>query len=296
MKNKNTSWFSIVMALLLTIVMVLLVLYILEYIIPYSKNVKSIENSSNAFYQAESAVEDRLFYFKTRSTNVPSTDDFTDESVVNFGSTPIGFAHETISNGWTIPPAWQGNSAFDISYNTISTWNPIQIEVWDDKINSSTNNLRIEFQTPDIDNSWNPDLNLTPTAIINWQLSWINDTLNAELSWITAAEINLSTPINLYSRSWKRLDWIVEDFGVFYTRECDSWKDCTLKLSIINSLETTLWIKLPYLEYQINTPNSIPLRFSRIVADWKSYGFQKSLEVRVPQQTTNEAFDFTVFQ
>jgi hypothetical protein len=57
-------------------------------------------------------------------------------------------------------------------------------------------------------------------------------------------------------------------------------------------------VNIPYLEYKIklNDTYKIPLRYSRIKSYGKSYGFQKHLEVKVPQQTTNEAFDFTVFQ
>jgi hypothetical protein len=33
-----------------------------------------------------------------------------------------------------------------------------------------------------------------------------------------------------------------------------------------------------------------------IEASGKAYGFKKDLEVQVPQQTVNQAFDFTVFQ
>jgi hypothetical protein len=41
--------------------MSLLAIYILEYIIPFSKNTKNIEHSVSAYYQADSGIEDALY-------------------------------------------------------------------------------------------------------------------------------------------------------------------------------------------------------------------------------------------
>jgi len=90
MQIKNKSAFSIVIAILLVLIMSLLVLYILEYMIPYSKNVKWIENSSNAFYQAENSIEDWLYKFKTRT-------DFSDYSK-NFWTNSVDYKYDTTSS------------------------------------------------------------------------------------------------------------------------------------------------------------------------------------------------------
>lgn len=299
MKKQNTWWFSIIVAILLVVVMTLLVLYILEYMIPYSKNIKWIENSSNAFYQAESWVEDTLFEIKNRA-------EITDESTKSFWTTAVDYNYSTVSSGDIIPPVWEWNSWFDKNYNTISADNPIQLEVW--WLSSSDwNNIGFTFRTPLISNSRG---NLDPSniAIINWQLSWNGDTLNAESSWILTNDFTSGILISeLFDGSeanaasinyddWQILDWTLNDFQTFYANNCLWINNCILKMSVINELKTATE-SIPYLEYKINfNSNNVPLRFSRIDAQWKSYGFQKSLEVRVPQQTTNEAFDFTVFQ
>jgi hypothetical protein len=75
---------------------------------------------------------------------------------------------------------------------------------------------------------------------------------------------------------------------------------CILRFSVINSLTTTSWTA-PYLEWQLktwetDTSPKIPLRYSRIESVWRTYGFQKTLQIRVPQDTVSEAFDFAVFQ
>ena len=73
-----------------------------------------------------------------------------------------------------------------------------------------------------------------------------------------------------------------------------------MKLSLINPLYTTTGLKIPYLEYTINPWDNVwtkfPLYYTTIDTSWKSYWFKKDLNVRVPQQTTNQAFDFTLFQ
>ena len=310
MKIKNKSAFSLVIAIGLVLIMTMLVLYILEYMIPYSKNVKWIENSSNAFYQAENSIEDWLYFFSTRwnwwvykfaDTNKP----FTTWSGVSY-------KYDTTSSWKTIPYNWEWNSEFDTSFNTISQWNPIQLDIWKWLwINWWL--TKIIFKVPDLDKeeggtnnetlSWSETPKENSLAIINWQLSADNDTLNATWSWIKANDTeifkwNTASPswISMNWKKWVKLDWNEENFENFYSNNCWNWKKCSLKFSIINKLETTTWIIIPYLEYKIKTNNNIPLRYSRIKSKWKSYGFQKHLEIRIPQQTTNEAFDFTIFQ
>ena len=92
-----------------------------------------------------------------------------------------------------------------------------------------------------------------------------------------------------------------EIFSSFYNTNCSTWNSCTLKFSIVNKLETEDLIApvaIPYLEWrmEVNSAYTIPLRYSKIESIWKSYWYKKELEVKIPSQTVNEAFDFTVFQ
>jgi len=298
--KKNKSAFSIVIAIGLVLVMSLLVLYILEYMIPYSKNVKWIENSSNAFYQAENSIEDALKKFKDRWDS-----NFNDYSKDFSMTESIDYKFDTTSSGTEIPYNWEGNSEFDTTFNKISQWDPIQLKIWNWIINLW--DLYFSFKTPEIE--WKIyTLSWWNLPIINWQLTTENfKTLNSSWSYILANDIDIinknifnwtiANNENIKFSNWQLLDqtwsWMVD----FYTNNCDwtnSW--CTLKMSIINKLESTTWVNIPYLEYKITHNSNFPLRFSRIKSDWKSYGFQKHLEVKIPQQTTNEAFDFTVFQ
>jgi hypothetical protein len=53
MKNNNKQAMSIIIAIILSVIMGLIAIYMIDYIIPFSKNVKGIENVSKAYYQAE---------------------------------------------------------------------------------------------------------------------------------------------------------------------------------------------------------------------------------------------------
>lgn len=53
--------FSIVFALGITLLLCFMGLYLLEYMVPYSRNVKGIEFASQAFYESYAGVEDAMY-------------------------------------------------------------------------------------------------------------------------------------------------------------------------------------------------------------------------------------------
>jgi len=301
MKN-NKKWFSIIIAMWLVVLISLLALSILEYIVPFSKNVKWIENSAGSYYRAVSAVENALWFVK------PSKLWINNSTTMSITATWNNYS--IIANWSILPPILKGNSEFNKDWNRISSWDPIQLEVWNNMItNWSTFNLFIKV--PNID--WSSVIVETfswAQNIIQWQLSSQSWSLNASGSYIKWNEINNSditnTPItNIWVRSGIKLDWTSQDIQTFYwawnpSDNCSTWKACILKLSVINKLEWKSWFTgwiLPYLEWKINlSPDNIPLRYTNIEANWKSFGFIKTLNIRVPQKTTIDAFNFTIFQ
>ena len=284
--NKNKKWLSLIIAIWLTLVMSLLVYYILEYIIPFWKNTKNIEHSINAYYQADSWIEDALYSMKTNVLWYEKTKNL---------SQVIDYSIEMKAMWNTMPPAWEWNSEFDNNWNIIKIWEPIQIEVW----NWVLNNLKIYFRVPDLNNDWLHNETLAwwgSLKVVNWQLTAEDNTLNAENSHITWSQINWND-IWIFSRNWKTLDEVVTTFSNFYSSNCWWWKQCKLKMSILTNLKLSINnSSVPYLEWKIENDTSIPLRYAIIKTSWKSYGFRKFLRVKIPQQTIWEAFDFTVFQ
>ena len=307
-KHGNKKAFSLVLAISITIIMSLLAFYILEYMIPFSRNIKGIENASKAYYQAESWIEKGLLVMKEEVLwyELPSITNLPSDSIWN---------NFNIIAEWTkLPPEvdWviQWNSEFDSDWNIIRSGDPIQLEIWNDFLGSGVD-IDFIFRVPDLngpDDSAPQSLkNDASTPIINWQLSSANNVLNSlATSRIYNDKIKDSNSDSNTSTLWvnfKNLEGVdlnqdtftFQDFYEDYTYWCETNK-CTLKLSVINKLELTDDTLVPYIEWKAETADTIPLRYTIIDTSGKSYGFKKDLKVKIPQQTINEAFDFTVFQ
>jgi len=301
MKNNKVA-VSLPLAMWLVMIMSLLAFAMLEYIVPFWREIKWVENSSVAYYQANSSIEEWLYDVYTRNGSW-IIDDRTEYSE-SFSTDLITNKYNTTSSWKTLPPTWEWNSEFDSNWNTISLWNPVQLSVWEDWIGDD---FEIAFRVPNLDNTTDVEtLSWWILPIINWQLSWSGDTLNASWSIIIANDILESDEsfsdnnINIWLSDWVILDWSAESFSNFYNNCDESWEECTLKFSIINKLELDLDnIAIPYLEWKFESNFSnpeLPLRYSKINASGKSYWYKKNLKVKVRWKTVNEAFDFTVFQ
>ena len=296
---KNREWFSIVLAMWIVLSISLTIIYLMEYVIPFSKDTKWIEFSSNAFYQSSSAVEDALFYVANNNLWDEASD------ALSIGWWSSGIAGNTdwwfnIVARWdVIPPPWEWNSEYDPDWNKLAPGKPLQLEIGADAWNLGS----IEIRVPD---TWAGNfVYLKPMnwGIVAWQLSAAGTTLN---SWIGTNRIEhniLKTwypeDFNIKNKSGTTLDGAATTFQSFYDANCDdSLEKCTLKLSIINDLilDNSNSTPIPYLEYKISWINNAPLRYTQINAEWFSNGFKKDIDIKIPQQTVNEAFDFTVFQ
>ena len=67
--QKNNKWSSLLLAMWLVMITSLLAFAILEYIIPFSREIKWIENSANAYYQANSWIEEALYSVYIRNNS-----------------------------------------------------------------------------------------------------------------------------------------------------------------------------------------------------------------------------------
>lgn len=287
-KIQNKKWFSIVFALGLTLLFSFTWLYLLEYMIPFSRNVKGIENSAKAFYQAYSGIEESLYRV--------NQGDIWNEFSKNFWVWIVEDYSYAVSATWSrIPALWTWNSEEDADSNKLSFAEPIQLVVGSGLLDASSNPI-IQFSRY---NGWAFQ---TPNdELIIWQLSSQDDSISTA-SWNLVTESNISITwhtLPLWTDDGVTLDGTTQDFRDFYTANCGAGLQCVLKISLIHALvSSTSWVIYPYLNYNISFAGAtkIPLRFTQLEARWKSYGFSKKLEVVLPQQTTNAAFDFTVFQ
>ncbi len=292
MKYSRNSWFSIVLAIGLTLLLSLTGLYLLEYVVPFSKNVKGIESASNSFYQAYKGLEEAVYlnsqniknniWYQTWATLIPS---FWQE-----------YSYNILANGTGSPLPGNGNSEFHRDFNKLSQAEPAQFVIGNGRLSTGSPTLTLSLKVPDISNS--PDAISTSSWIVLWQLSssWASLT---STNLITGAQINTSNfSLNLFSQAGTLLNGTSQQFNTFYTNNCTAGKECVLKISLISPIFNTIsWNpRIPYLEYKLVSNPSIPLREALITTQGKSYGFRRNLEVLIPQTTTNSAFDFTVFQ
>lgn len=291
MKN-NKKAFSLVIAMWLVLITSLLAFTILEFIVPFSRDIKWIENSTKSYYQANNWIERWLYFFSKRSDSQSRTE------LSRAYSTNIDYTFSTTSSGIIIPAAWKWNSTFSKDWDTLSVSDPIQLIIWYWFI-SNLATLRIDFRVPDLNNDliFSETLNWTTTPMVNWQLSSESDTLNSiPTSVFTADNVNSWDMAFSWLNGKKVSDSSTVTFSTFFSaNNCNTTK-CILKISIIDDLKT--WSKtIPFLEWKITTwANSLPLRYSTVESIWKSNWFSKNLQIRVPQETVSEAFDFTVFQ
>lgn len=304
MKNDRLG-FSVIFSMVFVVFISLLVIYILELILPFSRDTKWVENSSASYYEAMKWIEDSLFFAKenelTDRWEFPTSGPYTSVLVAN-----------TNDEHKSLPATGEWNSDYDKDFNIINTWNPVQLEIWNGLI-GNWGDVKLEIQAPDIDGdgSYSNNLTLGTGVIINWQLTSATDTYSASSgSYISANNIIFNKLIN--DTSWwnkiKGLAWMKLDGSIpspnrlseFYQNECLAWNKCSLKFSVVNELNNGP-IKVPYLEWKLDfntswSTNIVPTRFYRITSVWNTWAFRKILEVQRPQQTVIQAFDFTVIQ
>jgi len=300
--KQQTSGFSIVFALGLTLLLSLTGLYLVEYMIPFSRNIKGIENASQAFYKSYGWVEQSLYKIYEWDIGGSFSDEFTLDSGIAF----------TAQWSWSvIPSPWDGTSRYDEDRNRLSVIEPLQLYIWKNRIPSSgPSRLVFRVRIPDIDGAWGFDEEFDADQeddIVLWQLSSENTSLFASWSLIWESEIELGvTDYRLWSQNWARLGSSApESFGSFYDSEC-RWitQECILRFIVINPLvSSTNEALIPYLEYQFevswniwSNPAKIPYPIVRINSQWSTSGFSKNLEVDIPRDAINSAFDFAIFQ
>lgn len=300
--KKNTWGFSIILWMWLMMLLCVSAYVLLSYIIPFSKNVKGIENSSNAYYTSYAGIEQALYFVKNRAA-------INTDTGKTLPTTATGYSFVTSSSGQTIPTPNEGTSEFDTNYNAISMTNPIQLEVGKWYLSTAWTAVNFYFRVPDLDgDSATDDETLTwgTLPIINWMLTSQDDTLYASGTYIDADHIKKSfssdgSAWNIHNKNGYTLSGSALTFSTYYGTYCGASSGCTLKISVVNDLfikdGTATGKQIPYLEYKIEWLSSnFPNRYTNVQSVGKSYGFQKSLEVKVPQQTVNQALDFTVFQ
>ncbi|MCK9272380.1 hypothetical protein M0P65_02425 [Candidatus Gracilibacteria bacterium] len=285
--NKNGS--ALIIAIFVTMIITIIGIFLLNKIIPLSKNVKGIENSNIAYYNANSGVEEALLYM---SSSDPSR-----ETTGTGGNTVSSYNYKLTANTSIIPLSGEGNSEYDKNFNKIGIGQPIQLVINNNSI--SWNNVIFNFKVPDLNGNGNESLSNTSSGVINWILSGSGTSAFAsgETNMIKGSEVN-GVNWKIGGKNGMDLNGSGGTFSQFYTQfGCSILNKCTLKLSVINPLLLSNGQIAPYLEYKIDFLGStIPNQYSKIESNGNAFGFKRTIKRNVEQLTSNEAMDFTVFQ
>lgn len=304
--TKKHSWTALLIGLFVTLFLSIFVTSFLEKALRIGQSVKSVEQSTQAYYQATSIIETQL----NNNNELRKKPWTTTGSTVFSGFT--GSILTVTSSGSSIPLAWKWNSRYDSNWNIISMDRPVQLvlnQTSFDKIKNG--NARVFFRVPRIENlaNW--------TSIDSGYSSWI-----IYFSIWNASDIFYLWDGNLIDRSkiwsvwsdtsvqgFQNLRWVIyknwikqnDDYLVSFNITNDLCWDfdnylCTFKISMINPVKINNWNIIPFLEYKIEGINNIPLQFMEL----DSRGFAGKLirqrKVDIPQITTNTALDFAVLQ
>lgn len=196
--RSNREGFAIFLAMLLTVLIVLMGVYLIDKLVPASKDVKGVEHGNVAYYKAASAVELAL---SELSGNNPGTQ--TGSSAGNLSGS--GYSLSTVGSGTVVPRPGFGNSEYDDDWNVIAIGRPVQIKLPD---GYRPSDLRLEFRVPDLNRNGQSGeqgggepseaLSGTVAQIVNWSISTTADTLvSASSQVLTADQINQAAPLSL---------------------------------------------------------------------------------------------------
>lgn len=306
------KWSALIISIFITLLICIIVIFLLDKIVPISKNLKWVENSNIAYYNATSWIEEALL---SMSWSLPWYETW----ATIWSITSTGISYSVVANWSWIPEPGKWNSYFRKDYNRLWLWEPLQLIINTGSIAWSSGS-GIILQMPDLNNDTLSNDRLawsTWSWLVNWMLSWENNVWSGVVisaSWETNM-LQIWTLNSLWyvsytlgGRNWVDLNWSGWTFQQFYSGanppfnpsnslwNCSNTQKCVLKFSLIKPLVSSSWATFPYLEYKFNTSKPIPLQFAIVKADWYSYWFKRSIEKQVRQITTNEALDFTVFQ
>ncbi|MDD4151122.1 MAG: hypothetical protein PHR68_00745 [Candidatus Gracilibacteria bacterium] len=303
MIKKGNEAFAIILAMILVSIMLLVAYNLLAMIIPFSQNTKSIENATNAYYQAYGGVEESINFIAKSPVG--------SETGQTMPTSSTGYSYSVSAVGTSIPNPGKGNSEFDKNWNKIAPGFPVHL-YFQGGNTIDWNNTKIYFRVPNIDGDYGTPETLTGgiSPIINWQISGSGFTLNSSgiTNMIGTGNINNSTSsginFTLGGQNGIDLDGTGSNFSNFYINKlgnCSSLQ-CSLNFSIVNQLISSTNEQIPYLEYKIDFKNSggsainVPEQYVDIKTEGKSYGFKKYINTKYRINTTSEAFYFTVFQ
>lgn len=317
-KFRHSRGFALIIAVALLGFVTSMTIVFIEKLYPYARMVRNIEDSNIAYYNAITSIEATLFTMSGAHPwdGIPQSTAVTDTGYLMYMTTGSSI----------IPAPSKWNSPYNADWNIFSLGQPIQLVIpnwivwWDAS-------MQFRFRIPPQFLSWvlvaDRTFQNNGSGYINWMFVYNTGAFyaDAEINTIPGSQIFISgwavnnvpqinfTEATLPNYVWRyyidnTFTWQLEDYynntayGPWINGANCAGYNCTLKLSIIRPLKLVNGKTIPYLEYQVQFPNStiLPLQFMTLQSYGYSRGYIRTRRIFVPQITTNTALDFTVFQ
>lgn len=303
--TKKHAWTALLIGLFVTLFLSIFVTSFLEKALRIGQSVKSVEQSTQAYYQATSIIETQL----NNNNELRKKPWTTTGSTVFSGFT--GSILTVTSSGSSIPLVWKWNSSYDSNWNIISMDRPVQLVLNQEAFKKiKDDNVNVYFRVPRIENSSDqtsvdPGYSSWIIYFSIWNASnifylWDGNLINKDTIW----SVSKSDSVRFQSLTWVVYkNWIKQNddyLASFNITNDPCWNSdnylCTFKISMINPVKTNNWNIIPFLEYKIENIWNIPLQFMELDSKWFAGKLIRQRKVDIPQITTNTALDFAVLQ
>lgn len=320
---RNTTGSALIVSIVLMGTLILMMIFLMERLVPSSRNVRGIENSTIAAYSAQSGIEKSL---STLSIRNPwhSLSGAAFQNLSSSGAGSIGrWGYAVQETGNIIPLPGTGTSEFDTNWNSIGPGRPVQLYIPQSFVLGTTNlsTVQIDLRVPKL---WTTDAKAGDSSSTTFHTGSSNVTVVnvifsngttilspdyqtncwgwAQEKWLTADRINTSPVNGLGNVCMKEIGGGVNqqlsDYLTANPTFCNAaW--CTLKFSVISSLKNAESgnPSLPYLEYRMRKQNS-SLSLNDCLKTYSSTSSPSScgieLDASLPLQFTQINSEWTV--
>lgn len=137
------------MGIFVTSIIIIIAIYLLEKIVPFSRDIKGVENGNISYYRANTALNEALLSMSGSDPSIQGSS----ETLTN-GS---GSAYQIAANGTILPQSGQGNSEYDANWAVLAPGKPIQLILKSNvSINWAAIGTYFTIRVPDLnrDSNW----------------------------------------------------------------------------------------------------------------------------------------------
>jgi len=136
----------------ITIVISVIAIYLLDKIVPFSHDIKGIENGNISYYRANTALDEALL---SMSGSTPWYETGSSTSLLSNGS---GIVYKVTANGSSLPVPGQGNSEYDSNWSVLAPGKPIQLVLRSSSVIGWGNvGTYFSFRVPDLNSDGSPE-------------------------------------------------------------------------------------------------------------------------------------------